>query len=273
MVKMLDFMQGPLLMGIINVTPDSFSDGGQFYNPDMAVAHGMKLAEEGAHILDIGGESTRPGAKPVAPDEEQARILPVIEGLKKAGIAVPLSVDTRHAATMRAALQAGAEIINDVSALTHDPEARDVVSGAGCPVILMHMPGTPENMQDRPAYKNVVEDVYGYLEARITACLVAGIKKQNIIVDPGIGFGKTLADNMALMKNLSRFHDLGCPVMLGASRKSFIEKICSDTPADMRLSGSLAAAIHGLEQGVQLFRVHDVRETAQAFAVWQQIKG
>ncbi len=268
---MIDFTKGPLIMGVVNVTPDSFSDGGNFLDPQLAINHGLKLLEEGADILDIGGESTRPNAKAVTPEEEQRRILPVIEGLKKIKPEALISVDTRHATTMQKAIDKGVDIVNDISALTHDPKSLSVVSKAQVPVILMHMQGTPDMMQIRPSYDDVVQEIYDYLQDRITACVAAGIDRKMIICDPGIGFGKTLEDNLKILKNINKFSSLECPVLLGASRKSFIEKICPNTPADQRLAGSLAAAIHGVGQGVQIFRVHDVKETKQAFAVWQAI--
>lgn len=271
-MPMIDFRKGPLLMGIVNVTPDSFSDGGEFYDADQAVQHGLKLIEEGADILDIGGESTRPNAQSVSALEEQNRVLPVIEGLKKAGVTVPISLDTRNVETMQKGIEAGADIINDISALTHDPKSLDVVLKAQIPVVLMHMKGTPQTMQDKPEYDDVVEEVFDFLEARIRVCIDAGIKLDNIIADVGIGFGKTLGDNLRLLKNLNRFHDLGVPLLLGVSRKSFIEKICPDTPADQRLAGSIAAALQGVEQDVQIVRVHDVKETHQAFGVWNSIQ-
>lgn len=262
----------PILMGVVNVTPDSFSDGGVFLDVGKAVAHAQKLEAEGADILDIGGESTRPGAMPVSAKEEQKRILPVIEGIRKAGVKARISVDTRNADTMQKAIDIGADIINDISALTYDVKSLDVVSKARIDVVLMHMQGTPETMQDKPTYKDVVEEVYDFLVVRREACLAAGIEREKIICDPGIGFGKMLEDNLMLLDNLDKFHHLQCPILLGASRKSFIEKICPDTPADQRLAGSLAAAIRGLEQKVQIFRVHDVKETKQAFDVFQAIK-
>lgn len=264
---MINFKKGPLIMGVVNVTPDSFSDGGKFYDPEMAVQHGLTLIEEGADILDIGGESTRPNAETVSPIEEQKRVLPVIEGLKKAGVKVPISLDTRNADTMQKGIEFGVDIINDVSALTHDFKSLNVVSQAQVPVILMHMKGDPKTMQNKPKYDDVVSEVFEYLNTRINACVDAGIKRENIIADIGIGFGKTLDDNLTLLKNLNHFHDLGVPVLLGVSRKSFIEKICPDTPADQRLGGSIASALCGLEQGVQIFRVHDVKQTRQAFKV------
>jgi dihydropteroate synthase len=268
----IDFTKGPILMGVVNVTPDSFSDGGQFYNPEEAIAHALKLEEEGADILDIGGESTRPGAQPVTPEEEQARILPVIEGVCKAKKRALVSVDTRHSDTMQKAVEAGANIINDISALGHDTESLNVVVQTGVSVILMHMQGTPETMQARPQYDDVVDDVFAYLQERVRVCMEAGVLQNRIICDPGIGFGKTLENNLSILKNIDKFHELGCPILLGASRKSFIEKACPDTPPEARLPGSLAAALWGLQQGVQLFRVHDVAETHQAFRIAQGIK-
>ncbi len=273
---MIDFTKGPHLIGVVNVTPDSFSDGGNFLDPDGAVQHGLKLIEQGANILDIGGESTRPNADIVSPLEEQNRVLPVIEGLKKAmaktGNIVPLSLDTRNAETMQKGIDLGVDIINDISSLQYNSHSLNIVSKAQIPVILMHMQGTPQTMQDKPHYDDVVTEIFSFLQARIQVCTDAGIKRENIIVDPGIGFGKTLADNLALLRHLNRFHDLGVPVLLGASRKSFIEAICPNTPADQRLAGSLAAALQGLEQNVQLFRVHDVRQTKQTFDVWRAMR-
>lgn len=266
---MIDLKQGPVLMGIVNVTPDSFSDGGNFLAPEKAVAQGLKLYREGAEILDIGGELTRPGAQKVSPEEELSRVLPVIEGLKDCGAL--LSVDTRNAGTMKAALAAGAGMVNDVSALTHDPAALDVVAEHEAFVCLMHMKGTPEHMQEAPAYKDVVQEVYDYLAGRIEICLTAGIARNRIVIDPGIGFGKTLEHNLKLLKNINKFQGLGAAVMLGASRKSFIEKLIPKTPVEERLAGSLTAALWGLRQGVQVFRVHDVAQTRQAFTVFQVI--
>lgn len=258
-------------MGIINVTPDSFSDGGHYLNSDHAIAHALKLVEEGVDILDIGGESTRPGAMMITPEEEQSRVLPVIKKLRQNGIKTPISIDTRNSETMKSAIAEGVNIINDVSALSHDPQSLSLAVEVGVPVILMHMQGTPQTMQKKPIYSNIVDDVYRYLELRIKDCIAAGMKKENIIVDVGIGFGKTLNDNLTLLKSLSHFHSLGCPILLGTSRKSFIEKICIHSPADERLGGSIASALKGLEQNVQIFRVHDVKQTKQAFDVWQSI--
>jgi dihydropteroate synthase len=258
----------PRIMGIVNVTPDSFSDGGRYLAPDAAVAHGLGLEAEGADLLDIGGESTRPGAQPVEPEEEWRRVGPVIAGLA-AQARVPLSIDTRHAEIMRRAADAGVHLINDVSALTHEPQSLRVVAGTGLPVVLMHAQGDPRTMQADPAYDDVVLDVYDMLEARIAACEQAGLARSRLVVDPGIGFGKTLAHNLALLGHLGVFHGLGCALLLGASRKSFIARLSGAAAAD-RLPGSLAAALLGAAQGVQFVRVHDVAATRQALAVWQE---
>ncbi|HPF79083.1 MAG TPA: dihydropteroate synthase [Alphaproteobacteria bacterium] len=268
----IDENSPPILMGVVNVTPDSFSDGGSFLDTDRAIAHALQLEREGAAILDIGGESTRPGAKPISLEEEQNRVLPVIEGLKKAGCKAAISIDTRNAETMQKAINIGADIINDISSLTYDSESLDVVAKAQMPVILMHMQGSPETMQDNPLYDDVVQEIFDYLNVQIERCLRAGLPREKIICDPGIGFGKTLEDNLTILKNMDKFHHLDCTVLLGASRKSFIEKLCPDTPPTERLAGSIAAAIRGLEQGVQIFRVHDVKQTRQAFEVWQSTR-
>lgn len=257
------------LIGIVNVTPDSFSDGGKFLNPARAIEHGLRLVEEGADILDIGGESTRPGALPISVTEEIGRILPVIEGLK--GCGAKLSVDTRHADTMQAALDAGTNIINDISALTHNDESLGAIASAHCDVILMHMQGSPQTMQAAPHYKDVVREVYDYLSERIVACEAAGIARERIMIDPGIGFGKTLDHNLTLLNSLYKFQMLGVPVMLGASRKRFIEAISPGAGPDQRLGGSIAAVLIAYAQGIRHFRVHDVRETAQALKTWQKI--
>lgn len=263
------FAGGPHIMGVVNVTPDSFSDGGKFLNVDRAIEHGLKLAREGAVILDVGGESTRPGAQAVDIDEEIERIVPVIEGLK--GAAPWISVDTRNAKTMEAALKAGASALNDISGLSYDSQSLAVASGAQVPVFLMHMQGDPGSMQKNPIYNNVVVDVYQYLQERIRICETHRIDADMVICDPGIGFGKTLEHNLLLLRNISRFHGLGVPVLLGTSRKSFIGKISGDEPPDERIPGSLASALWGLSQGVQVYRVHDVKETVQAFKVYEAI--
>ena len=257
----------PRLVGIVNVTPDSFSDGGRYLGREAAVAHALQLEAEGADILDIGGESTRPGSDPVGLEEECARVLPVIAELANRA-RVPLSIDTRKSEVMRRAAREGARIINDVSALSHDPEALETAAQLGLPVILMHAQGDPRTMQEAPRYDDVVLDVFDALEARILACEQAGIPRSRLVVDPGIGFGKTLGHNLALLGSLSVFHGLGCALMLGASRKSFIGHLTGAGAAD-RLPGSLAAALDGVAQGVQVLRVHDVAATRQALAVWE----
>ena len=260
----------PRIMGILNVTPDSFSDGGRHASTEAAIAHGLQLAEEGADILDIGGESTRPGADYVPAEEELARVIPVIEGLRQR-TEVLISVDTRKAAVMAKAAAAGADILNDVSALTHDPDALAVAAESGLPVILMHAQGDPKTMNDDPQYTDVVLDVFDSLDARIAACEAAGIPRAKLVVDPGIGFGKHLPHNVAVMASLSLYHGLGVPVLLGASRKKLIDHISDvPNPAD-RVPGSIAAALQGAAQGVQIIRVHDVAATRQALSVWHAV--
>jgi dihydropteroate synthase len=262
----------PLVMGIVNVTPDSFSDGGRFAAATDALTQGVALLEAGADILDIGGESTRPGASPVDPAEEIRRTEPVVRALAERGAVI--SIDTRHAATMHAALAAGARIINDVTALTGDPNSLDVAARSGAPVILMHMRGEPRTMQDDPVYECAPLDVLEYLERRIEACEAAGIPRDRIVVDPGIGFGKRLRHNLQILQRLSLLHLTGCGILLGASRKSFISNSSGrNPPPEQRLPGSLTAALGGLDQGVQILRVHDVAETKQAIDVWQGAAG
>ena len=260
----------PAIMGVVNVTPDSFSDGGDFADAQAAIAHGRALARAGAAVIDVGGESTRPGAAPVGADAECRRILPVIAALARAGLAV--SVDTRNAATMAAAAAAGAAMINDVSALSHDPDSAKTAAGTGLPVVLMHTLDDPRRMQVNPAYAHAPLDIYDFLERRIAAATAAGIGRFRVIVDPGIGFGKTVAHNLALLRWLGLFHGLGCPLLIGVSRKSFIGHITGVAEPKGRLAGSLAAALAALDHGVQILRVHDVAETAQAIAVWRAIR-
>ncbi len=252
------------VMGILNVTPDSFSDGGRNAAPDIATAAAQAMAQAGADIIDVGAESTRPGAAAVDLAAELARLEPVLPGL--AGL--NWSIDTRKAAVMLAALDGGAALVNDVSALGHDPAALAVVAARRCPVVLMHAQGTPADMQAAPQYDDVLLDVYDWLAARIATCVAAGIARDRIIVDPGIGFGKTLDHNLALLRGLPLFHGLGVPLLLGASRKALIGRIAGETRAEARLPGSLALALHGAACGVQVVRVHDVAETVQALAVW-----
>lgn len=263
------FAGGPHIMGVVNVTPDSFSDGGDFLNADKAVEHGLQLLKDGADILDIGGESSRPGAEVVDIDEEISRIVPVIEGLKKH--AKWLSVDTRNAKTMEAAVKAGANIINDISALTHDPQSMHVVAEAKVHIFLMHMQGNPKTMQKKPSYNKIVEDIIQYLQERISVCETNRIDDALIVCDPGIGFGKSVEDNLSIIRNISKFHDLGVPVCLGTSRKSFIAKISENEPPSGRLAGSLSSILYGYSKGVQIFRVHDVKETVQAFKIYDAI--
>jgi dihydropteroate synthase len=260
-------LERPRLMGVINVTPDSFSDGGDWLDTGRAVAHGLALLEAGADILDIGGESTRPGAAPVSPDEEAGRIVPVIAAL--AGRGALVSVDTRHALVMRAALAAGARIVNDISGLAGDGDSLAVVARAGAPVVLMHMQGEPGTMQAAPSYQDAALDVFDWLEARVAACRAAGVRADGIAVDPGIGFGKTVEHNLEIMRQLTLFHGLGVPLLVGVSRKSFIGRLSRGEPPKARLPGSLAAGLAAWDQGAHILRIHDAGETAQARAVWE----
>lgn len=253
------------IMGILNVTPDSFSDGGRYADPGIAITAARTMAAAGADIVDIGAESTRPRATPVDTATESARLAPVLAGL----CGINWSIDTRKAAIMARALDAGAVLVNDVSALGHDAAALALVAARGCPVVLMHAQGSPETMQDAPRYDDVLLDIYDWLAARIAVCVAAGIDRRRIIVDPGIGFGKGLAHNLALLRGLALFHGLGVPVLLGASRKALIGRLAGEVAPGDRLPGSLALALHAAAQGVQLVRVHDVAETAQALAVWR----
>lgn len=264
-------MSRPRLMGVVNVTPDSFSDGGFLQDAYAAVDHGLALAAAGADILDIGGESTRPGAVPVPMAQELERVIPVINGLRGAGCEVPISIDTRKAAVAAAALAAGAQIFNDVSALTYDTASIETAAEASA-VCLMHAQGDPRTMQNDPRYDDVLLDVYEYLAGRVAACEMAGIPPHRLVIDPGIGFGKTLAHNLSVLRGLSLFHGLGCPVLLGVSRKGFIGKLSGEAEAPRRAPGSIAAGLAGLAHGVQILRVHDVAETTQAVRVWQAMQ-
>ena len=263
-------MQRPQIMGILNVTPDSFSDGGLFLKPEAAVMQ-ARLMAAGADVIDIGGESTRPGAVVVDEADEIARTAPVIAALRGGGLDLPLSIDTRKAGVARAALVAGAAWVNDVTALRFDAGMAALVAEAGCPVVLMHSIATPATMQDDPVYDDVLLDVFDALQARVAAAKAAGIAPDRIAIDPGIGFGKTLAHNLALLARLSLFHDLGLPVLLGASRKRMIGVIAREGDAARRMPGSLAVALAGVAQGVQIIRVHDVAETRQALTLWQAV--
>ncbi|MCY4335625.1 MAG: dihydropteroate synthase [Litoreibacter sp.] len=264
-------MGTPALMGVLNTTPDSFSDGGRFDALDAAVSHAQAMAAAGADILDIGGESTRPGAAYVDPLEEIARTAPVIRALRNGGVETPISIDTRKAQVARAALDAGANMLNDVSALSFDAQMAETAVKSSAPICLMHAQGDPKTMQDDPHYENVLLDVYDYLESAVTKAVASGIARERIILDPGIGFGKTQAHNLALIRGLSLFHGLGCPILLGVSRKRFIGAIAGEPQADKRGPGSVAVALHGLSQAVQIIRAHDISEHAQAFALWRAL--
>jgi len=267
--RVLRFDQ-PQVMGIINATPDSFSDGGQFQNNDDAIMAACDMAEAGAAILDIGGESTRPGAKAVWEGDEIERTKPIVERLANGGNLV--SIDTRKAAVMRAAIEGGAQIINDISALSYDKESLSVAAQSGCPVILMHTPSQGDNPHENGEYHNVVYAVFDYLQRRIKEVMSAGVQSSNIIVDPGIGFGKSLTDNLALMNALPLFHALGHPVLVGVSRKRMIGALAGEVSVDDRLPGSLALAQHALNNGVHILRVHDVPETVQMVRVWRGMR-
>jgi dihydropteroate synthase len=262
--KALDW---PLLMGIVNVTPDSFSDGGLYDTKEAAIVHAAELAAAGADIVDIGGESTRPGSDAVDEAEELGRVVPVIAGL--AGLPAVISVDTRKASVARAAAKEGAKILNDVSALTYDPKSLQAAADTGLGVVLMHAQGEPKTMQDNPRYGDVVLEVFDYLEARIGAAVKAGIERPRIAADPGLGFGKTLAHNLALLAHTTLFHGLGVPLLIGASRKRFIQGVSGGEEPRSREPGSQAAAVAASAQGAQILRVHDVAGSRQALAVWR----
>jgi dihydropteroate synthase len=260
----------PLLMGIVNVTPDSFSDGGRFFDPSAAIEHGLRLAAEGADLLDIGGESTRPYSEPVGVDEELHRVLPVVRALcRQSGR--PVSIDTSKAAVAHAALDEGADIVNDITGLTGDDEMLDVVRGAAAGVVVMHIQGTPETMQDDPQYADVVDEVFGNLRDRRDKLIEGGIRAESICLDPGVGFGKTHQHNLTLLANCYRFHELGCPVLVGHSRKGFIGKVLSDKSADS-LQGTIGVSCALASQGVQILRVHDVLAVRQALMLYEAVQ-
>ncbi len=262
-------LDAPLVMGIVNATPDSFSDGGDYFDSAAAVAHGLALHAEGADILDIGGESTRPGAAIVPPDEEQRRVVPVIAALAKAGAVV--SIDTRNAATMAAAIDAGAAIVNDVTALAGDPASLELVAQRRVGAILMHMQGEPQTMQAAPSYADAPAEIAAYLAKRLAACREAGIAPELLCVDPGIGFGKTVAHNAEILANVPKLRALGAAVLIGASRKAFIGALSKAERPKERLPGSLAAALAAVAGGADILRVHDVAATRQALSVWQAV--
>ncbi len=262
---------GPVLVGILNVTPDSFSDGGAFFDPEAAAARAATMLDEGARVVDVGGESTRPGSDPVSPDEEVLRVVPVIERLAAERPGAMVSVDTYRAATAEAALRAGAGVVNDVTALRGDPRMAPLVAEAGCPVVLMHMKGEPKTMQREPRYDDVVREVRDFLAERAEFALSAGVRPGNVIVDPGIGFGKNLEHNLELLRGLDAIVELGFPVLIGASRKSFLGKITGVQEASERVFGTVATSVVAYGRGATLFRVHDVRANREALAVAEAV--
>ena len=269
--KSLSFGRVPLVMGIVNVTPDSFSDGGQFANSAAAIEHAIRLADEGAAILDVGGESTRPYSSPVDAEEELARVIPVIEGIT-ARSDVPISVDTSKAIVAQAAIDAGAEIINDITGLELDSEMLPVALKTGAGICAMHMQGSPQTMQDNPSYVDVVRDIHTYLAQRKQHLLDAGIELEKICLDPGIGFGKTHQHNLQLLANCHQYHDLGCPILIGHSRKGFIAKIIGDKTAN-RDSETMAITLMLAQKAIQIVRVHEVKETVNAIRVFDATGG
>jgi dihydropteroate synthase len=270
-VGSLSFGPDPVLVGVINVTPDSFSDGGEFFGAEAAVAQARALLNEGAHVVDVGGESTRPGSDPVSPEEELRRVLPVIRGVLSARPDATISIDTYRYSTAEAALDAGARVVNDVTALG-DPKMAGLVAEWGCPIILMHMLGEPKSMQQDPRYKDVVREVREFLAKRAERAIRAGVEPENLILDPGIGFGKTLEHNLKLLDHLDSLVQLGFPVLVGASRKSFLGKITGSEETKKRLFGTVAANVLAYERGATFFRVHDVRANGEALAVAAAIR-
>jgi dihydropteroate synthase len=262
---------GPAVVGILNITPDSFSDGGEFFDPGAAAEHAATMLDEGADILDVGGESTRPGSDPVSQEEEIQRVIPVLERILSVRPEAVISVDTYRSGTATAALEAGASLVNDVTALRGDPRMASVIQEAACPVILMHMQGEPKTMQKEPHYEDVVREVRDFLAERAGYAVAAGIRPENVILDPGIGFGKNLQHNLALLRNLDAIVDLGFPVLIGASRKSFMEKITGVQEARDRVSGTVATTVLAYERGATFFRVHDVRANREALAVAEAV--
>jgi dihydropteroate synthase len=270
-VGSLTFGPDPILMGVLNVTPDSFSDGGEFFGAEPAVAHAEKMFDEGAQVIDVGGESTRPGSDPVNTEEELRRVLPVIRGILSVRPDAIVSIDTYRSSTAEAALDTGARVINDVTALG-DPKMAGLVAERGCPIVLMHMLGEPKSMQQDPRYEDVVREVRDFLTERAERAISAGVEPENIVLDPGIGFGKTLEHNLKLLNRLDSLVELGFPVLLGVSRKSFLGKITGSDDTKDRLFGTVAANVLAYEQGASLFRVHDVRANGEALAVAAAIR-
>lgn len=269
--RILEFSRRPLLMGIVNVTPDSFSDGGRFFNHDAAITHALQLEADGADLLDIGGESTRPYSEPITADEELQRVIPVVEQLAKQS-RIPISIDTSKASVALAAIQAGAEIINDVTGLQGDPQMVRVAIDTSAGVCVMHMRGTPQTMQDRPTYNDVVAEVGEYLRERRDRLVTAGITRERICLDPGIGFGKTNEHNIEIMAHCHEFHSLGCPLLVGHSRKGFLGKLIGNREAD-RMNATIGAALGLAVQGVQILRVHDVRPVREAMLTFEAADG
>lgn len=264
-------MQRPSIMGVLNATPDSFSDGGTHFAQSDAVSGALTMVRNGVDIIDIGGESTRPGADYIPADEEIRRTAPVIKALKVVGIDAPISIDTRKANVAKAAFEVGAQLFNDVTALTYDADSLTTAAEMNASVCIMHASGDPKTMQDNPEYDNVLLDVYDYLEERIESCESAGIPRGKIMIDPGIGFGKTQDHNLELLRGIALFHGLGCPILLGVSRKRFIGTIGNAPNAADRAAGSIAVGLNALNQGVQMLRVHDIAETKQAIALWSAL--
>jgi dihydropteroate synthase len=268
----LHFRRLPLVMGIVNVTPDSFSDGGRFLDTDAAVAHALRILDEGADIVDVGGESTRPYSTPVAADEELLRVVPVIEAVRQARPDVVLSIDTSKVPVAEAAIAAGVEIINDVTGLSGDTGMVELARSSGVGACVMHMQGTPQTMQDRPIYGNLVAEIHSFLRTRRDALIAAGIDRERICLDPGVGFGKMHEHNITLMANCWRFHDLGCPLLVGHSRKGFIGKLIGDKAGD-RTAGTIGGALALARQGVQIVRVHDVAAVRQSLILFEACGG
>ncbi len=266
-----DFSAPALIMGVLNVTPDSFSDGGRFYKFEQAVARGLEMEHEGADIIDVGGESTRPGAEPISVDQELERVIPVIEQLRQEST-ICISIDTYKAAVAREALQAGADLVNDISGFMFDMDMPDVVRDAQAPVIIMHIKGTPRNMQANPVYSNLMQEIIAYFRERIEFSLGAGLEEDQLILDPGIGFGKRLEDNFTIMRELQQIVNLGYPVLIGPSRKSFIG-LTLNLPPEERLEGTLASISASVMNGARIVRVHDVKAAKRALTIIDSIKG
>jgi dihydropteroate synthase len=270
--RTLQFGRRPLVMGIVNVTPDSFSDGGQFFDSATAIKHGLSLLDDGADILDVGGESTRPYSTSVPAEEELRRVIPVIEAVRRERAGAIISVDTSKAMVARAGIDAGAEIINDITGLTGDPAMIRIALASNAGLVAVHMQGTPQTMQDQPRYEDLIGEVHEFLRQRRDALLAAGIERERICLDPGIGFGKTHEHNTTLMANCRRFHDLGCPLLVGHSRKAFIGKLIGDKTTD-RTAGTIGGALALATQGVQIVRVHDVAAVRQALVLFEACGG